>query len=114
MAKFQRLGIRRFRFFHVLDDYNRETLHIEVDFSLKSNRVAWVLNRLIKKREKPGRIRMDKGPEFIASLMAEWSQMHVIAFLYIQAGKPTQKAFVAKFNGTFREQVLHAYLFENL
>ena len=105
---------RKVRCFNVIDDANREMLHVEVDFSLKSQRVVWVLNRLLRKRGKPQKIRMDNGPEFIAHIAQLWSEGHQIEFKYIQPGKPTQNAYVERYHGSFRRGVLSAYIFESI
>ena len=61
----------RFRTFNIIDDFNREALAIEVDTSLRAERVIRVLARLKAERELPYMIRVDNGPEFLAQQLQE-------------------------------------------
>lgn len=60
---------RQFRLLNVLDDFNREGLGIEVDFSLPAERVVRSLNQIIEWRGKPLAIRVDNGPEYVSSTL---------------------------------------------
>jgi transposase InsO family protein len=50
---------RGFRLLNVLDDFNREGLGIEADFSLPAERVTRTLDRIIEWRGQPLAIRVD-------------------------------------------------------
>ena len=65
---------RCFRLLNVIDDHNRESLGIEVDFSLPSERVIRALNQIIEWRGKPLAIRCDNGPENISGVIQAWAQ----------------------------------------
>jgi len=105
---------RRFRLLNVMDDYNRESLAIEVDTSLPTLRVIRVLERLVVHRGKPESIRMDNGPEFISEKLKVWCEERCIRLLFIQPGKPVQNAFIERKNGSMRKELLDAYLFFTL
>ena len=107
---------RKFRLLNVIDDFNRESLAIEVDTSLPSLRVIRVLERLIAQRDCPANIRCDNGPEFISHKLEEWcsDERRRISLQFIQPGKPTQNAYIERKNGSMRRELLDAYLFTSL
>jgi putative transposase len=110
------IDCKKFRLLNIIDDFNRESLAIEVDTSLPSLRVIRVLERLVLERGTPANIRCDNGPEFISHKLAEWcsDETGQITLQCIQTGKPTQNAYIERKNGSMRRELLNAYLFNSL
>ena len=103
-----------FRAFNVIDDFNREGLNITISKSITCDRVILELENLIAWRGKPQAIRVDNGPEFISEKLQAWcsDEKRSIKLTFIQKGKPHQNGYIERFNRTFREDVLDAYLFD--
>ncbi len=105
---------RNFRLFNVIDDFNREGLGIEADFSLPSARVIRSLEQIMLWRGRPAVIRCDNGPEYISGALQDWAARCGIRIDYIQPGKPQQNAYVERFNRTVRYEWLAQYLFDTI
>jgi putative transposase len=105
---------RTFRILNVVDDYNREVLHIEADTSLPTVRLIRTLEYLKEFRGLPQMIRVDNGPEFISSKLDLWCKEQKITLAFIQPGKPMQNAYVERCNGNIRRELLNAYVFKTL
>jgi putative transposase len=105
---------RAFRLFNVLDDFNREGLGIDLDFSLPSARVIRALEQIIEWRGQPNVIRCDNGPEYISGALNQWAQQRGIRINYIQPGKPQQNAYVERYNRTVRYDWLSQTLFSSI
>lgn len=105
---------RTFRLLNIVDDYNRQVLWIEPDVSLPAGRVIRVLEQLRESRGLPEMIRVDNGPELISAKLDIWCRENKVSLAFIQPGKPTQNAFIERFNRTLRTEILNAYIFKSL
>jgi putative transposase len=93
---------KSFRTLSILDDFNREGLAIDVDFSLPAARVIRSLDLVIAWRGKPAMIRVDNGPEYVSGKLIEWACKHHLTLSYIQPGKPQQNTCIERYNRTVR------------
>ena len=105
---------RKIRLLNVIDDFNREVLMIETDTSLPTVRVIRCLSAIAEMRGFPEMIRVDNGPEFISAKLDVWCKENKIKLIFIQPGEPTQNAYIERLNGTFRRDILNAYVFKSI
>lgn len=105
---------RRFRTFNVIDDFTREALAVEIDLNLPASHVSRTLDRVAAWRGYPAKLRLDKGPEFVALALAEWAERNGIKLDFIEPARPMQNGFIEPFNGSFRRGVLDMHVFRNL
>ena len=105
---------RSYRLLNVIDDFNREGLAIEVDFSLPAQRVIRALDQIIEWRGRPKQIRCDNGPEYVSHLLAQWAEKHQVTLLFTQHGNPQQNAYIERYNRTVRYDWLSHHLFSTI
>lgn len=105
---------RRIRILNIIDDFNREALLIEIAKSITAESVITELMKLKDYRGLPQQIRVDNGPEFISKKLVYFCRQNGVELQHIQPGKPMQNAYVERFNGTFRREVLDQNIFYSI
>ncbi len=105
---------RAFRTLNILDEGNREGLAIIAGTSLPSTRVIALLEELVAVHGPPSALRVDNGPEFASRALMAWCDARGIVIRFIQPGKPQQNAYIERFNKSYRDDVLDAYIFGSI
>ncbi len=99
---------------NVVDDFTRECLALEIDYSFASAAVVRQLNHLVDERGLPATIRFDNGSEFTSRKMPQWGADRSVILHFIDPGKPTQNAQIESLNGRIRDEFLNAHSFSNI
>ena len=92
---------RSIRLLNVIDDFNREVLGIEVDFTLPAHRVIRVLTQIMAWRGKPQMIRCDNGPEYISATLLYWANCQGIALNTSSLESPSRMPMWSASTGLF-------------
>ena len=59
-------------------------------------------------------LRTDQVPDFTGRALDQWAYERGIELRLIEAGKPTQNAYVESFNGKFRDECFNEHWFGSL
>ena len=82
--------------------------------SIGARDVIAELEQLFERHGKPELLRSDNGREFIAESLAEWLAGQDVKTAFVEKGSPQQNAFVERFNGTMRDEVLNGEEFDSV
>jgi putative transposase len=105
---------RRLKCLTIVDDFTKESVDIVIDHGISGRYVTRVLDRVARFRGLPRSIRTDQGPEFTGKALDQWAYERGIELRLIEAGKPTQNAYIESFNGKFRDECLNEHWFRTL
>lgn len=102
------------RSLNIVDLFSSRAVDVYVDRNINSHKVIDVLEQLKLEQGLPDIIRSDNGREFRCKLVQDWAIHNNVKWDFIQPGKPMQNGYCERFNGTFRYEVLDAYIFDSL
>jgi transposase InsO family protein len=102
------------RILNVVDEYTRVAVGCRVARSIGSRDVIAELKNLFDRHGRPAVLRSDNGREFIAETLTGWLAEQGVKTAFIEKGSPQQNAFVERFNGTMRDELLNGEEFDSL
>ena len=102
---------RPFRILTIVDCHTREALATVARTNFRAHQVVEELDRIARRRGKPGSIRVDNGPEFAGRLLDQWAYLNKVQLDFSRPGKPTDNAFIEAFNARLRQECLNASWF---
>jgi len=105
---------RSFRKLNILDNTNRQSLAIDLNFLLPATRTIQCLGQVIAWRGKPAMIRVNNGSEYVSGKLVEWVCKYHIKLSYIQLGTPLQNAYIKRYNRTVCDEWLGTHIFHNI
>ena len=106
---------RVFRVLTVVDQFTRECVCLEADYSMNGVKVASALTRAASEREGfPESITCDNGSEFASRIMEAWAMEHEVKLCFIRPGRPVENGFAESFNGRLRDECLNVNWFSSL
>jgi putative transposase len=105
---------RPLRILNVVDEYTRVCVGSTVARSIGAGDVQVELERLFAEHGKPAVMRSDNGREFVAASLGEWLDRQGVKTAFIEKGRPQQNAYVERFNGSMRDEVLNGEEFDSL
>jgi len=105
---------RPLRILNTVDEYTRRCLGSQVARSMGANDVAKELARLFRLHGPPQLIRSDNGREFTADTLRRFLDDYGVRQAFIEKGMPQQNAYVERFNGSMRDEVLNGESFHSL
>jgi putative transposase len=85
-----------------------------IDRSIGARDIADELAELFERHGRPRILRSDNGREVIAESLADWLRGQGVGQLFIEKASPQQNAYVERFNGTMRDEVLNGETFRSV
>ena len=105
---------KRIKVLTIVDDFTKESIDLVAEHGISGQYVVRVLERASQFRGLPMAIRTDQGPEFTSKVLDQWAYKNGVQLKLIEAGKPTQNAYIESFNSRFRDECLNDHWFTSL